>query len=138
MFDVAYTAGTWDLFHIGHLKLLQRAKALATRLIVGVSTDELVLSYKHIKPFVPFEERREIVAALRCVDEVVTQSDELLPVQQLIEIGADVLILGDDWEDSTLEGIKYMRKNKKLIFLPRTPGVSTSRMKHVLNVRGIR
>ena len=68
---VGYTTGVFDLFHIGHLRLLQRAKSRCDRLIVGVSTDELVQSYKNKKPVIPFEERSEIVAALKCVDVVV-------------------------------------------------------------------
>ncbi len=71
---VGYTTGVFDLFHIGHLRLLQRAKSKCDRLIVGVSTDELVQSYKNKKPVIPFEERIEIVAALKCVDVVVPQT----------------------------------------------------------------
>ena len=73
-YKIGYTTGVYDMFHIGHLNVLKRAKELCEYLIVGVSTDELVESYKHKKPIIPFEERAEIVKAIRYVDEVVPQT----------------------------------------------------------------
>ncbi len=70
-YKVGYTTGTFDLFHIGHLNIIKRAKEQCDYLIVGVSTDEVVMSYKHHYPVIPFEQRIEIVAALKYVDEVV-------------------------------------------------------------------
>jgi len=104
-----------------------------TKLIVGVSTDELVYSYKHHMPIMPYRERYEIIRELKCVDQVVQQS-ELLPVAQLFVLNADILVLGDDWKDSDLEGIAWMKYNKRMIFLPRTEGVSTSELKQ--KIRG--
>jgi len=98
---VGYTTGVFDLFHIGHLKLLQRAKSKCDRLIVGVSTDELVQSYKNKKPIIPFEERIEIVAALKCVDVVVPQThrDKIAAYH---DIKFDVMFVGSDWQGSDL------------------------------------
>jgi len=98
---VGYTTGVFDLFHIGHLRILQRAKSRCDRLIVGVSTDELVQSYKNKKPVIPFEERSEIVAALKCVDEVVPQThrDKIAAYH---EIKFDVMFVGSDWKGSEL------------------------------------
>ena len=98
---VGYTTGVFDLFHIGHLRLLQRAKNKCDRLIVGVSTDELVQSYKNKKPVIPFEERIEIVAALKCVDEVVPQihRDKIAAYH---DIKFDVMFVGSDWKGSDL------------------------------------
>jgi len=98
---VGYTTGVFDLFHIGHLRLLQRAKSKCDRLIVGVSTDELVQSYKNKKPVIPFEERIEIVAALKCVDAVVPQThrDKIAAYH---EIKFDVMFVGSDWKGSDL------------------------------------
>jgi len=98
---VGYTTGVFDLFHIGHLKLLQRAKSKCDRLIVGVSTDELVQSYKNKKPIIPFEERIEIVAALKCVDVVVPQThrDKIAAYH---DIKFDVMFVGSDWKGSDL------------------------------------
>ncbi len=98
---VGYTTGVFDLFHIGHLRLLQRAKSRCDRLIVGVSTDELVQSYKNKKPVIPFEERSEIVAALKCVDEVVPQTHRD-KVAAYHNIKFDVMFVGSDWKGSDL------------------------------------
>ena len=98
---VGYTTGVFDLFHIGHLRLLQKAKSSCDRLIVGVSTDELVDTYKNKKPIIPYEERVEIVSALKCVDEVVPQihRDKIAAYH---EIKFDVMFVGSDWKDSEL------------------------------------
>jgi glycerol-3-phosphate cytidylyltransferase len=98
---VGYTTGVFDLFHIGHLRLLQKAKSGCDRLIVGVSTDELVDTYKNKKPIIPYEERVEIVSALKCVDEVVPQihRDKIAAYH---EIKFDVMFVGSDWKDSDL------------------------------------
>jgi glycerol-3-phosphate cytidylyltransferase len=98
---VGYTTGVFDLFHIGHLRILQRAKSRCDRLIVGVSTDELVESYKNKKPVIPFEERIEIVSALKCVDEALPQThrDKIAAYH---EIKFDVMFVGSDWKGSEL------------------------------------
>ena len=120
---VGYTTGVFDLFHIGHLNLLQNAKSNCDRLIVGVSTDELVESYKHKKPIIPFVERTEIVSALKCVDEVVAQThrDKIAAYH---EIKFDVMFVGNDWKGSDLfnmveaelaeNGYKYEHKIKAM------------------------
>ena len=98
---VGYTTGVFDLFHIGHLRILQRAKSRCDKLIVGVSTDELVQSYKNKKPVIPFEERNEIVSALKCVDEIIPQThrDKIAAYH---EIKFDVMFVGSDWKGSDL------------------------------------
>jgi glycerol-3-phosphate cytidylyltransferase len=98
---VGYTTGVFDLFHVGHLRLLNRAKSRCDRLIVGVSTDELVVEYKRKKPVIPFEERAEIVSALKCVDEVVPQKHRD-KVAAYHEIKFDIMFVGSDWKGSDL------------------------------------
>ena len=98
---VGYTTGVFDLFHVGHLRLLNRAKSKCDRLIVGVSTDELVEEYKRKKPVIPFEERAEIVSALKCVDEVVPQNHRD-KVAAYHEIKFDIMFVGSDWKGSDL------------------------------------
>ncbi len=98
---VGYTTGVFDLFHIGHLRLLQNAKSQCDRLIVGVSTDELVETYKNKKPIIPYEERVEIVSALKCVDEVVPQKHRD-KVASYHEIKFDIMFVGSDWKGSEL------------------------------------
>ena len=73
-YRIGYTTGVYDMFHIGHLNILRRAKEQCDYLIVGVSTDELALTYKHKTPVIPFEERKAIVEAIRYVDKVVPQT----------------------------------------------------------------
>lgn len=72
-YKVGYTTGTFDLFHVGHLNLLERAKQQCEYLVVGVSTDALVTQYKGRAPIIPFEDRIRIIAALKCVNEVIAQ-----------------------------------------------------------------
>ena len=98
---VGYTTGVFDLFHVGHLRLLSRAKSKCDRLIVGVSTDELVEEYKRKKPVITFEERAEIVSALKCVDEVVPQKHRD-KVAAYHEIKFDIMFVGSDWKGSDL------------------------------------
>ncbi|MFI7589622.1 adenylyltransferase/cytidyltransferase family protein [Spongisporangium articulatum] len=95
---VGYVPGAWDMFHIGHLNILRRAKEQCDHLIAGVVTDEVLLASKGKLPVVPLEERLEIVGALRCVDEVVTDiaADKVVMWRELG--GFDVLFKGDDWK----------------------------------------
>ena len=103
---VVYTYVVGDLFHLGHLRCLQQAKALGDRLIVGVLTDEATESYKR-KPIVPFEERIQIIQALKVVNGVMRQ-ENLDPTDNLKSIRADIVVHGDDW-DENFPGAEYMR-----------------------------
>ena len=129
-YKTGYTTGVFDLFHIGHLNILREAKKRCDYLIVGVSTDELVLQYKNKKPVIPFIERIEIVKAIRYVDKVVIQSnmDKLEALQQL---KFDVMFHGDDWKGSPLYE-KYLHEfskvNVDLVFLTHTEGTSSTQL----------
>ena len=125
-----YTSGVFDLFHIGHLHILQRASSLCDRLIVGVTTDELV-AYKHVQPVVPLQERMTIVQNIKCVDLAVPQ-DILDKYEMWRKLKFDVMFIGDDWFDTE----RFNEFEKKLseagvqiIYLPYTKGVSTSMRK---------
>jgi glycerol-3-phosphate cytidylyltransferase len=98
---IGYTTGVFDMFHIGHLHLLKKAKNHCDYLIVGVSSDELVKEYKQKKPIIPFEHRMEIIASLSCVDEVIVQSHRD-KIKQYHDVGYDVMFVGDDWKGSEL------------------------------------
>jgi len=98
-YKIGYTTGVFDLFHIGHLNILRRAKEQCEYLIVGVSTDELVMSYKNKTPVIPFEERKQIVEAIRYVDKVVAQ-ETLDKVEAFSRLRYDVLFQGSDWKES--------------------------------------
>ncbi|MDX2480327.1 MAG: adenylyltransferase/cytidyltransferase family protein [Desulfuromusa sp.] len=131
---VGYTTGVFDLFHIGHLRILQRAKSRCDRLIVGVSTDELVQSYKNKKPVIPFEERIEIVYALECVDEVLPQThrDKLAAYH---EINFDVMFVGSDWKGSELFSeveSKLSGYGVKVVYFEYTNNVSSTALQSTL------
>lgn len=125
---VVFTSGSWDLFHVGHLNVLERSKALGNRLIVGVSTDELIADYKGMPPVIPFEERLAIVASVGCVDLAVKQTI-LTEVRQLKEHKVDIVTIGDDWKGKYLEGLEWMREHGEVVYLPYTAGVSTTSIK---------
>lgn len=96
---IGYTAGAFDLFHIGHLNLLKKSKAHCDYLIVGVTTDELIFQTKNKKPVIPYSERIQILQELKCVDRVVCQ-DDLDKVKAWERYHYDVLFSGDDWKTS--------------------------------------
>ena len=135
---VVFTAGVWDILHIGHVNLLRRAKALGDTLIVGVLTDEAAERYKP-RPVMPFEQRLELIRALRMVDDVATVHDtNATPV--LIELDADVLVHGSDishkpgWEI----GQTWMHDHgRQFVVLPYTEGVSSTRLKDAVRARAV-
>ncbi len=94
---IGYTTGVFDMFHVGHLNILRKAKAECDILIVGVSTDELVMSYKQKVPIIPFEQRKEIVAAIKYVDKVVTQSSRD-KIKAYDDLHFDIMFVGNDWK----------------------------------------
>lgn len=130
---LGYTTGVFDLFHIGHLNLLRNARALCDRLIVGVSTDELV-SYKHKSAVIPFHERVEIVRACRYVDAVIAQED-LDKLKAWEKIKFDVLFVGDDWYQTPswreVEA-QFRADNVRVVYFPYTKGTSSTLINEVL------
>lgn len=138
-YKIGYTTGVFDMFHIGHLNILRRAKEQCEYLIVGVSTDDLVVSYKHKTPVVSFADRKAIVEAIRYVDQVVPQTtmDKVAAWQ---ELHFDAIFHGDDWKGSDL----YNEIEKSLeavgcemVFLPHTQGVSSTSLAKALQEQGI-
>lgn len=127
-YKIGYTTGVYDLFHIGHLNILKRAKEQCDFLIVGVSTDELVQSYKNKTPVIPFAERMAIVEAIKYVDKVVPQTsmDKLLAWK---ELHFDAMFHGDDWKNSAMYD-EYEKQfdaiGVTLVFLPHTQGTSST------------
>ena len=133
-FKIGYTTGVFDLFHIGHLNIIRRAKEQCEHLIVGVSTDELVKEYKNKYPIIPYEERKEIVEALKYVDEVVPQTtmDKYAAWENL---HYEALFHGDDWKNSDMYN-KYVEEFEgtgvEFVFLPHTEGTSSTMLTEVL------
>jgi len=133
-FKVGYTTGVFDLFHIGHLNILHRSKELCEYLIVGVSTDELVQSYKNRTPVIPYEERVEIVRAIRYVDQVVPQEtrDKLAAHD---EFRFDVMFVGDDWKGSKLfEQVEteLKKRDSNVVYFPYTQTTSSTLLTEAL------
>ena len=131
---IGYTTGVFDMFHIGHLNILKRAKEQCDYLIVGVSTDEVVEEYKKKTPIIKFEERIAIVEAIKYVDEVVPQTtmDKMEAWKQL---KFDVMFHGSDWKGSEMYTHiieKFNNVGVKVIFLPHTEGVSSTLLTEVL------
>lgn len=134
-YHYGYTTGVFDMFHIGHLNILKRAKEQCDYLIVGVSTDELVNTYKHKSPIIPFEERIEIVRSIRYVDKVVPQIT-MDKMDAWNELHFDVLFHGSDWKNTALYDDIIKKLNSvgcEVVFLPHTEGVSSTLLSDVLH-----
>ena len=125
---VGYTTVVFDLFHIGHLNILKKAKENCDYLIVGVSTDELVQSYKNKEPVIPFEERIAIIESIKYVDRVVVQKN-MDKFAAWKELNFDIMFHGDDWKNSSMYNDIEKQFNAigvKLIFFPYTKGTSST------------
>ena len=131
---IGYTTGVYDMFHIGHLRLLKKAKLNCDYLIVGVSSDELVSEYKNKLPIIPLKHRLQIVQALNCVDEVVIQTDRD-KIKAFHEIGFNVMFVGNDWKGDPLwvelerELAKYDARVK---YFQYTDNVSSTKFTEIL------
>jgi len=134
---IGYTTGVFDLFHVGHLNLLRKARENCDHLIVGVTTDELV-SYKHKKAVIPFEERILIVEAIKYVDEVVPQHDmDKLDAWERLQF--DIMFVGDDWKGNP-KWLKYEKQfsdvGVDIAYFPYTTGTSSTLINEtLLNIR---
>lgn len=130
---IGYTAGVYDLFHIGHLNLLKNAKGMCDKLIVGVTVDELV-SYKGKHPIIPFEDRIEIVRSVKYVDAAVPQTD-MDKIGMCKKLGAQLLFVGDDWY-GTEKWYDYEKMCEEaciqVIYFPYTRGVSSTAITRAL------
>jgi len=132
---IGYTTGVFDMFHIGHLNILRRAKEQCDYLIVGVSTDELVLHDKNKKPVIPFKDRCEIVKAIRYVDEVIPQIDKN-------KFGAwknlhfNKMFVGSDWQ-GTPQWNEFEKQfapvNVEIVYLSHTNGISSTILREKIN-----
>lgn len=131
---LGYTTGVFDMFHIGHLKLLERAKSECDQLIVGVTTDELSFHAKSKRPVVAFAERRAVVSALRCVDMTVPQTsmDKIAAWENL---RFDKMFVGDDWKETEqwkrLEE-EFLPLNVEIVYFPYTQSTSSTQLREAL------
>ncbi|MCF6268095.1 MAG: glycerol-3-phosphate cytidylyltransferase [Melioribacteraceae bacterium] len=118
------TYGTFDLFHYGHLKILERAKELGDYLIVAVSTDEFNAT-KHKANIYPYQHRSEIVKAIEYVDEVIPENSWEQKTEDIITKNIDVFVMGSDWEGE----FDSLSKHCKVVYLPRTENISSTQIK---------
>lgn len=135
-YKVGYTAGVYDLFHVGHLNILKRAKEQCEYLIVAVSTDELVMEYKNKVPVIPYEERKTIIEAIKYVDRVVPQNNRD-KIEAFKNLKFDVMFVGDDWKGSEVfqKVDEYMKScgAEGVVYLPHTDGISSTKIRETLN-----
>ena len=131
---IGFTAGTFDMLHIGHLNLLRNARSRCDYLIVGVNSDRLVEEYKHKRAVVPLEERMEIVGALRCVDEVM-KVDSLDKAVSWKKKHYNLLFIGDDWKGNE----RWKRTESEMqqygvtvVYLPHTEGTNSTLLREKL------
>ena len=121
------TYGTFDMFHIGHLKLLQRLADLGDEVIVAVSTDEFN-RLKGKKTLIPFEQRMEIVKNIKCVNKVIAEESWEQKVSDIQKYNIDLFAIGDDWEGK----FDFLKEYCEVVYLPRTKSVSTTKLKKSL------
>lgn len=130
-YTIGFTSGVYDMFHIGHLNVLKRAKELCDFLIVGVSTDEVVLKNKNKNPIIPFDQRMQIVESIKYVDKVIPQTNYNLDGKKAIvlEYKVDAIFVGSDWKGTE----KWKEIEKELneigcdvVYLPHTDGISST------------
>lgn len=131
---IGYTTGVFDMFHIGHLNILRRAKERCDYLIVGVSTDEVVESYKHHKPIIPYEQRAAIVEAIKYVDEVVPQAT-MDKTEFLKNRHFDVMFHGDEWKGTDMYNKyeeEFAKYGARIEYLSHTEGISSSMLREII------
>ena len=132
---IGYTSGVFDLFHIGHLKILNNAKKECDRLIVAVTTDKLMIDYKNKKAVIPFEERAEIVSNIKCVDLVVPQ-DNMNKLEALKKYKFNIMFVGDDWKGTPKWNLIESELNEldvEVVYFPYTKGTSSTLINETLN-----
>jgi glycerol-3-phosphate cytidylyltransferase len=124
------TYGTFDLFHIGHIRLLERARALGDSLVVGLSTDEFNLK-KGKKSVFGYSERFAILGAVRHVDKIIPEDNWEQKLDDVIANEISVFVIGDDWEGK----FDFLKPHCEVVYLPRTSGISTTYIKYLFSER---
>ena len=123
------TYGTFDLFHLGHVNLLKRARALGDQLIVGLSTDEFN-QQKGKTTLVPYSHRLEILKACRYVDKVIPENDWEQKPQDVLDNQINIFVIGDDWQGK----FDHLKEHCQVVYLPRTADISSTAMKEAIEV----
>jgi glycerol-3-phosphate cytidylyltransferase len=126
------TYGTFDLLHVGHINLLRRARALGDYLVVVASSDEFN-AIKNKKAYYAFEDRKIILEAIKYVDEVLPEYNWEQKIDDVVNNQIDVFVMGDDWEGK----FDFLKDYCEVVYLPRTEGISTTKIKSDLNLKKV-
>ena len=126
------TYGTFDLLHVGHINLLRRAKELGDYLVVAISTDEFN-AIKNKKAYYSFEDRKQILEAVKYVDKVIPENTWEQKIQDVKDNDIDIFVMGHDWEGK----FDFLKDYCEVIYLPRTEGISTTKIKSDLGLKEI-
>ena len=124
------TYGTFDLLHYGHINLLRRAKEMGDYLIVALSTDEFNWNQKKKKCYFSYEERKQLLEAIRYVDEVLPEYTWEQKIDDVVNNDVDIFVMGNDWEGK----FDFLKDYCEVVYLPRTEGISTTKIKNDLNM----
>tara|TARA_B100000780_G_C20862353_1_gene342839 strand:- start:243 stop:638 length:396 start_codon:yes stop_codon:yes gene_type:complete len=128
-YKFVYTTGAFDPFHFGHLNIIRKAKEMGDYLIVGVSTDELIEKAKNRKPFMPLNQRMEIISEMKCVNMVIPQIDK--NKQNIVDkYKIDAIVVGSDWKG------KYPKTSCEIIYIEYTKEISSTMIRKKLNPHG--
>lgn len=119
------TYGTYDLLHVGHVNLLKRARDMGDRLILGLSTDEFNMG-KNKEATASYDQRKKILECIRYVDLVIPESSWEQKKQDILDYNVDIFVMGDDWSGK----FDHLREHCEVIYLPRTPEISTTKIKN--------
>ena len=122
------TYGTFDLLHYGHINLLRRAKELGDYLIVALSTDEFNLDEKNKQCYFSYEQRKKLLEAIRYVDLVIPEENWEQKISDIKEFRVDTFVIGDDWEGK----FDFLKEHCEVVYLSRTPEISTTQIKNEL------
>jgi len=125
------TYGTFDLLHYGHIELLKRAKAMGDYLIVALSTDEFNWDSKQKKAYFSYDKRKQLLEAIRYVDLVIPEEDWKQKITDIKKYHIDTFVMGDDWKGK----FDYLSDETQVVYLPRTPEISTSKIKKDLKLK---
>ncbi|MFV0342351.1 MAG: glycerol-3-phosphate cytidylyltransferase [Anaerocolumna sp.] len=125
------TYGTYDLLHVGHINILRRAKEYGDYLVVVLSSDEFN-TIKHKTAYHSYEDRKVILEAIKYVDEVIPEFTWEQKISDVVDNNIDVFVMGDDWTGQ----FDFLKEHCEVVYLPRTEGISTSKIKNDLNLSG--
>jgi len=124
------TYGTYDLLHVGHINLLRRAKEMGDYLIVAISSDEFN-ALKNKKAYYSFEDRKKILESIKYVDEVIAERTWEQKISDVVDNDVDVFVMGSDWTGK----FDFLKDYCEVVYLPRTEGISTTKIKNDLNLK---